>query len=72
MNNINHWHASNDQSATRLSLMDYSGLNPAQVSTGGLIQAELELGELSLSLVLSSHLLQHTRSPIFSFLWAHR
>lgn len=43
MNNINHWHASNDQSATRLSLMDYSGLNPAQVSTGGMRQAELEL-----------------------------
>ena len=55
MNYINHWHAACTQSATCFSLMDYSGVNPAQyvVSAGGLREAELEVGELSLSLVLS-------------------
>ena len=44
--------------------MDYSGVNPAQyvVSAGGLREAELEVEELSFSLVLSLRLLQDTRS----------
>ena len=48
--------------------MDYSGVNPAQyvVSAGGLREAELEVGELSFSLVLSLRLLQDTRGYTYS------
>ena len=64
-------------SATCFSLMDYSGVNPAEyvVGTGGLRGAELELEKLPLSLVLSLHLLQATRSNSstnFFILWVHR
>ena len=60
-----------------IELAQYSGVNPAEylVSTGGLRGAELELEKLSLSLVLSLHLLQATRSNSstnFFILWAHR
>ena len=49
------------------------GVNSAQyvVSTGGLREAELDIGELSLSLVLSLHLLQDTQSnPSTSFFFS--